>query len=148
MEIKSVFENNGKIPVKYTCDGEGVSPPLEITGIPESTRSLVLIVDDPDAPRGVFNHFIVWNIVAKGSIKIGEGEKVGTQGMNDAGKLGYLGPCPPSGTHRYYFRVYALDIDMDLEEGSIRESLEDEIIGHFIDSAQLIGIYSRDFAKL
>jgi Raf kinase inhibitor-like YbhB/YbcL family protein len=97
----SVFEHNKPIPRKYSCDGEEVNPPLTVSGIPPAAKSLALVVDDPDAPRGTFDHWVVWNIPATG--KIEENTAPGAEGLNGAGKRGYVGMCPPSGTHRYFF---------------------------------------------
>ncbi|MDQ1275686.1 MAG: hypothetical protein QG610_1261, partial [Euryarchaeota archaeon] len=102
-----MFESNSTIPKKYTCNGENINPPLEFTNIPEETESLVLIMDDPDSPMNPFTHWIVWNI--EPVAKIEEDSIPGVEGMNNFRKIGYGGPCPSSGTHRYYFRVYALD---------------------------------------
>lgn len=117
------FENEGQIPEKYTCDGEGISPTLWIRGVPENCESLVLIMDDPDAPGGTFDHWIVWNISPKIE-KIEEGqEPEGPHGKNDFGNLEYGGPCPPSGTHRYRIKLYALDSKIELPEGSSKKEV-------------------------
>jgi Raf kinase inhibitor-like YbhB/YbcL family protein len=143
------FENGGWIPARYTCDGANESPALEWNGIPENTVSLALIVDDPDAPRGDFVHWLIYDIPAteKGLVDgVGvEGpEAAGTQqGRNDFGKLGYGGPCPPSGTHRYYFRLYALDIRLDLPPGKHRAAVESAMRNHVIAEAELMGRYER-----
>jgi len=144
MQIKSVFNHNEKIPNIYTCDGEDKSPEIFISEVPGGAKSLVLIVDDPDAPAGTWVHWLLWNI-DPGIASIGENSiPVGAkQGMNDFKKLEYGGPCPPSGTHRYFFKVYALDIELDLEEGSSKEELEKAMKGHMLDKAELIGVYSR-----
>src|SRR6266481_5123903 len=105
----SAFQEGASTPSKFTCDGAGTSPPLQIADVPSGAKSLALIVDDPDAPSGLFTHWTVWNISPQTST-IGEGSTPqGVQGTNDFGKAGYGGPCPPSGTHRYYFRIFALD---------------------------------------
>ncbi len=135
------FQHNGSIPVKYTCDGEDVNPPLNIEGIPEGTQSLVLIVDDPDAPMGTWDHWIVWNIEPKENVE--ENSVPGTEGMNGFGKHSYGGPCPPSGTHRYFFKVYALDTKLELGENSKKEDVEKAIEGHILAKGELIGLYSR-----
>ena len=131
MEISSPdFEDNGEIPKEFTCDGEDRSPELHINGVPEGTKALALVMDDPDAPTGTFTHWAVWNMPS-GTSKIGMGEEPeGVQGTNSFGNRGYGGPCPPSGTHRYYFRLYALDTELELEEGSSKEDLEDAMRGH------------------
>ena len=109
------FENEGIIPSKYTCDGEDINPPLEVDNIPEGTKTLAIIVEDPDAPKGTFDHWIIWNIPPERLIE--EDRVPGMRGKNSAGKTGYYGPCPPSGYHRYYFKVFALDNSLDLEPG-------------------------------
>lgn len=139
----SAFYNNGTIPVLYTCDGDNVSPPLTINGVPTNTKSLVLIVDDIDAPQGIFTHWIVWNIPPD-KTQFAEGEKDFPQGTTSFGKFGYHGPCPPSGLfHRYYFELYALDSTLNLDESSTRNDLENSVNGHIIAQATLIGKYSR-----
>jgi Raf kinase inhibitor-like YbhB/YbcL family protein len=139
--FSSAFESNGTIPKKYTCNGKNINPPLEFQGIPEEAESLVLILDDPDAPMKTFTHWIVWNI---GPVaKIEEDSIPGIEGMNDFRKIGYGGPCPPSGTHRYFFRIYALDKQLELQEGASRKELESEMIGHFIAEGELMGKCSK-----
>ncbi len=137
----SAFASNGSIPGKYTCDGQNINPPLEFEGIPEEAESLVLIVDDPDAPTKTFTHWIVWNI--EPVAKIEEDSIPGVEGLNDFKKIGYGGPCPPSGTHRYFFRVYALDKNLDLKAGAGRKNLENEMIGHIIAEGELMGKYRK-----
>ncbi|MGA9187915.1 MAG: YbhB/YbcL family Raf kinase inhibitor-like protein [Methanosarcina sp.] len=139
--FSSAFEANRTIPRKYTCDGKNLNPPLELEGIPEEAESLVLIIDDPDAPMKIFTHWIVWNI--EPVAKIEEDSIPGVEGMNDFRKIGYGGPCPSSGTHRYFFRVYALDRKLELKAGAGRKELESEMIGHIIAEGELIGKYSR-----
>ena len=145
MKIESLaFENNQRMPSKYTCDGEDVSPPLVISEIPENAKTICLIVDDPDAPTKTWVHWVVFNIPVSGNIlKIGEGEKIGVEGINDFQKLDYGGPCPPSGTHRYFFRLYALDTVLDLDPGLTKGELLGKIQGHILGQAQLMGKYSR-----
>jgi len=135
------FENNGFIPVKYTGDGDDVNPPLNIGGISEETKSLVLIVDDPDAPMGTWDHWIVWNIPP--SEKIEEDSVPGVEGLNDFRKRSYGGPSPPFGTHRYFFKVYALDTKLDLAPNSRKKDVERAMKGHIIAQGELIGLYSR-----
>ncbi|MCO5381102.1 MAG: YbhB/YbcL family Raf kinase inhibitor-like protein [Methanosarcina barkeri] len=139
--FSSAFEANRTIPRKYTCDGKNLNPPLELEGIPEEAESLVLIIDDPDAPMKVFTHWIVWNI--EPVAKIEEDSIPGVEGINDFRKIGYGGPCPSSGTHKYFFRVYALDRKLELKAGAGRKELESEMIGHIIAEGELIGKYSR-----
>ena len=139
----SAFENDGTIPSEYTCDGSNVSPPLTITNVPTNTQSLALIVEDPDAPRGTVTHWIVWNIPPQKS-QFYKGEKIGfPQGMTVFGTTDYGGPCPPSGTHRYFFKLYALDTTLDLVDGSTKENLVKSMNGHILGQATLIGKYSR-----
>ncbi len=140
----SVFENKDLIPSKYTCDGEDVNPPLNISDIPEKTKSLVLIVDDPDAPSGTWDHWIVWNILPSVS-KIEENSvpEGAVQGMNDFGKQSYGGPCPPSGTHNYHFKLYALDTKLEIESSSKKEEVKEAMEGHILEQAELIGKYQR-----
>jgi len=140
----SVFENNGSIPAKFTCDGWDVNPPLAIRGVPAGTKSLALIVDDPDAPRGMWVHWVVWNIDPK-ITEIREDSVPGgaVQGMNDFRKRDYGGPCPPSGTHRYFFKLYALDTLLDPGPKAEKADLEKAMQGHIISQTQIIGTYKR-----
>lgn len=144
MKIISIFKDREVIPRKYTCDGEDINPPLQIIDIPVDTKSLGLICDDPDAPGGDFVHWIIFNINPRTN-KIEENSvPIGTKlGINDFGKLKYGGPCPPSGTHRYFFKVYALDFVLNIPDGINKKRLLAEIQGHIIDKTQLIGLYSR-----
>lgn len=137
------FQNEGLIPSKYTCDGDNISPALIISDIPNNAKSLALIMDDPDAPMGTFVHWVVWNIPAdKKEIK--EGETGGfKEGMNDFGRIGYGGPCPPSGTHRYFFKLYALDTKLNLNDDVTKADLEKAMGDHIIAQARLMGTYSR-----
>src|SRR5207247_4869435 len=130
--ISSAFQQGGNIPSKFSCDGANTSPPLQISDVPAEAKSLVLIVDDPDAPSGLFTHWAVWNISPQNTT-IGEGTTPkGVQGTNDFGKSGYGGPCPPSGTHRYYFKVLALDREVDLPVGAKRRQLDSAVKGHVV----------------
>ncbi len=145
MKISSTaFVHNGEIPQRYTCDGANISPPLAIEDAPESTKSFALIVDDPDAPGGTFLHWTAWNIPS-GTKAVAEGTvpERAAEGNTDFGTVGYGGPCPPSGTHRYFFRLYALDTQIDLPKGASREKLESAMEGHVIDQTELIGLYER-----
>jgi Raf kinase inhibitor-like YbhB/YbcL family protein len=142
LPVKSpAFENNKLIPAKYTCDGENVNPPLSIEGVPGETKSLVLIVDDPDAPMGTFDHWVVWNIPP--ASKIGENTVPGTEGMSSYRKHSYGGPCPPSGTHRYFFKVYALDTKLDLNPDSKKKDVEKAMETHVLAKGELVGLYRR-----
>jgi Raf kinase inhibitor-like YbhB/YbcL family protein len=143
MEIKSPdFNNNSKIPIRFTGDGEDINPNLELIGIPINAKSLVLILDDPGAQGGVWNHWLLWDINPKTN-KIKENSvPIGTmQGKNSYGKNNYGGPKPPSGTHRYFFRLYALDCRIILTKETTRRELERAIYGHVIAKAELIGLY-------
>lgn len=146
MKINSpAFAHNGKIPSKYTCDGENISPPLLFTEIPPEAASLALICEDPDAPGKTFVHWVVWNIDSN-TAEIGEGQKLegAVEGYNDFGKNGYGGPCPPSGTHRYFFKLYALDKLLDLSPQSAKMHLESAMENHILAKAELVGLYSRE----
>jgi len=132
------FKNKEKIPIRFTGDGEDINPNLIIENIPENAKSLVLIVDDPDCPGG-WNHWVVWNIKIINNIK--ENSIPGIQGKTGWGTNRYKGPKPPSGTHRYFFRILALDAVLNLREGSIREELEEAMKGHILDKTELIGLY-------
>lgn len=147
----AAFNAGDMIDPHYTCDGEDVSPPLSWTGVPEGTKSLALICDDPDAPRGTWSHWVLYNIPPdKSELPEGvppEGRLTwgAMQGRNDFGNLGYGGPCCPRGsTHRYFFHLYALDVALDdLRPGLTRQQLLDRIQGHILDQTQLMGRYSR-----
>jgi hypothetical protein len=146
MKIESdVFQNNEKIPSRYTCDGINISPPLKISEIPSNTKTLVLISDYTDTPYGDWVYWVVFNIYVKeaNSIEINENAEPGVNGINDFGSLGYGGPCPPSGTHRYFFKIYALDTELNINEGADKKQVEQAMQNHVLDSSQLIGIYSR-----
>jgi Raf kinase inhibitor-like YbhB/YbcL family protein len=145
MKITSAaFKHNQTIPFKYTCDGENISPPLAFADIPENTRSLVLIIDDPDASAGYWIHWLVWNIDPKITQIIENSVPQGAiEGITSFSKPGYGGPCPPSDTHRYFFKLYALDIKLELTSESKKEDIEQVIQGHILDSAELIGLYQR-----
>jgi len=139
----SAFQEGGNIPSKFTCDGSDTSPPLQIAGVPSEAKSLVLIADDPDAPGGLFTHWLVWNIPPQTS-SIAEGSAVnGVQGTNDFGKSGYRGPCPPPGVHRYVFKIFALDRELDLRSGAKRSQLDAAMKGHVVAQGELMGRYSR-----
>lgn len=140
----SVFENNGSIPAKFTCDGMDINPPLVIQGAPARAKSLALIVDDPDAPRGIWVHWVVWNFDPKTTeIREDSVPKGAAQGMNDFRKHNYGGPCPPSGTHRYFFKLYALDAQLTIGANSDKAALEKAMQGHIISQAQIMGTYKR-----
>jgi hypothetical protein len=140
------FGQGGKIPSKYTCDGEDINPPLEIAEVPEGTKSLVLIMDDPDAikPAGkIWDHWIVFNLPpTTKEIKEGQ-EPEGIQGKGTSGNLGYNGPCPPDTEHRYYFKLYALDTELELSPGATKKEVEKAMEEHIIARAELMGRYER-----
>ncbi|MGD2039714.1 MAG: YbhB/YbcL family Raf kinase inhibitor-like protein [Anaerolineae bacterium] len=146
----TAFESEDSIPPEYSCDGEDASPPLSWSVPPEGTQSLVLIVDDPDAPAGTWTHWILFDIPASArslpravpSDAIVDG--AGTNGRNSWDRLGYGGPCPPNGpAHRYYFTLYALDTELDLEAGADKATVEQAMAGHILTQGQLMGYYSR-----
>jgi Raf kinase inhibitor-like YbhB/YbcL family protein len=140
----SAFQQGGNIPFKFTCDGADANPALGFEGAPAEAKSLVLIVDDPDAPSGLFTHWLVWNMDARTTeIPESSAPSKATQGKNDFGKSGYGGPCPPSGSHRYYFKVFALDTELNLPDGSKRAQLDAAMKGHVIAQGELMGRYSR-----
>ncbi len=150
MQLKSsAFVANDLIPAKFTCDGENVSPSLNWSGAPDTTQSYALIVDDPDAPSGTWVHWVAWNIPkeSRGLVeKVAKEDSLpdGTkQGHNDWQKTGYGGPCPPSGTHRYFFKVYALDAHLTLPSNATKKDLLKAIHGHEVDNAELVGRYSK-----
>ena len=139
----SAFQEGGNIPSKFTCDGSDTSPSLQITGVPSEAKSLVLIADDPDAPGGFFTHWLVWNIPSQTN-SIAEGSAPnGVQGANDFGKSGYRGPCPPAGVHRYSFKIFALDRELELRSGAKRSQVNTAMKGHVIAQGELVGRYSR-----
>jgi len=135
------FRDGEYIPDKYSCDGANINPPLDIEHIPDNAISLVLIVDDPDAPIGTWVHWIAWNIPVTHHIK--ENEIHGIEGYNDFQQHHYGGPCPPSGTHRYFFKVYALDALLDLPAHSNKMQLEKAMSEHILAFGELIGLYKK-----
>lgn len=146
MKITSpAFENNSNIPSKFTCEGQDINPPLIIDNIPDGTKSLALISDDPDAPMKTWVHWVVYDIQPTGIIE--EDSIPGRQGINDFGRRDWGGPCPPSGTHRYYFKIYALDKMLGLPEGIDKKALEKAMEGHILDKAELTGLYKRGAKK-
>ncbi len=152
MEIKitsSAFEESGMIPAKYTCDGADVSPPLKWDAVPEGTKSIALISDDPDAPVGTWVHWVIFGLPAD-TRELAENitpDKTlpngAKQGTSDFGRIGYGGPCPPSGTHRYFFKIYALDAELALEAGARKRDLLRAMEGHILAEGQLMGKYKR-----
>lgn len=143
IEISSaVFIEHGFIPRRYTCDGENVNPPLNINKIPKEAKSLAIIMDDPDAAMGTCVHWVMWNIPVVHHLK--ENDFSGTQGVNDFRMHVYNGPCPPKGTHRYFFKVYALDRQLDLPISSNANDLENAMSDHILGFGELIGLYSQE----
>lgn len=144
MNIEAVaFEHGKPIPQKYTCQGENVSPELIFKDAPSNTKTYVLIMDDPDAPSGTFDHWIAWNLPGD-TKKLHEGVALAHQGKNHFGKLGYKGPCPPPGKpHRYFFKLYALDTSLSLPDGSTKSQVESAMQGHILAKAELIGTFQR-----
>ncbi len=150
MDLKSsAFEQSAMIPPKHTCDGQDVSPPLAWSDVPANTQSLALISDDPDAPRGTWVHWVAWNIPATARSldenlpkrdSLPNGIK---QGTTDFRRIGYWGPCPPSGTHRYFFKLYALDTTLNLPSSTTKRELEKALQGHILGQAELMGKYRR-----
>ncbi|HET8669122.1 MAG TPA: YbhB/YbcL family Raf kinase inhibitor-like protein [Candidatus Saccharimonadales bacterium] len=139
----SLFTNQSSIPADYTCKGRNISPSLHIEGVPAEAKSLALIMHDPDAPNGDFTHWVIWNIPpSETDIVEGAAPDTTTEGANDFGTAGYGGPCPPSGTHRYVFDLYALDAVVNLPRGSLRTQIEAAMAGHVIEQAQLVGLCS------
>jgi Raf kinase inhibitor-like YbhB/YbcL family protein len=139
--ISLAFSQGGHIPKKYTCEGNNVNPPLEISNLPEKTKTLAIIVEDPDAPHGIFDHWIVWNILP--NEPIAENSVPGINGVNSFGTEGYRGPCPPSGSHRYFFKVYALDSLLDLPAGSNKKALQQAMQGHVLSFGELMAHYKK-----
>lgn len=144
MQITSQeFAEFHSIPERYTCQGKNVSVPLTFRDFPKETVTYAIIVDDPDAPSGIFTHWVAWNIpVDQRGIK--EGQEPPNEGKNSYNVIGYKGPCPPPGkTHRYFFKVFALDTVLDLPQGSTKEELEKAMKGHILDQAELVGTFQR-----
>jgi hypothetical protein len=143
------FKEAGMIPAMYTCDGKNISPPLQWQQVPQDTKSLALIYDDPDAPMGIWVHWVMWNIPAEANglpenVPAGKDLPDGSkQGVNDSRKQGYSGPCPPGGTHRYYFKIYALDAKLNLPSASAKQDLLDAMKGHILAEGRLMGKYKR-----
>lgn len=138
----AAFIDNGFIPIRYTCNGKNVNPSLNFDHIPSETHTLALILDDPDAPIGTWTHWLIWNIPVTHHLK--EDHAPGVQGVNDFGNINYGGPCPPKGTHRYFFKIYALDCQLDLPAGSNKTSLEKAMAGHILGFGELIGLYRKE----
>lgn len=147
--ISPAFDHGAPIPPEHTCDGSNVSPELRWDDVPEGTQSLALIADDPDAPRGTWVHWVLYDLPADAQglpARIPAGKTIaggGTHGRNDFPELGYGGPCPPGGIHRYFFRLYALDRTLELEAGATKDRLLTAMQGHVLATAELMGTYRR-----
>ena len=140
----SAFGNNGEIPSQYTCDGEGINPAFEISGVDANAKSLVLIMDDPDAPSGTWDHWVKFNI-STSTTKIKEAsEPDGVSGVGTSGNKDYLGPCPPDREHRYFFKLFSLDTELELGEGATKKEVESAMERHILQKAELIGRYERN----
>ena len=150
ISLKSTaFEDGGALPRRYTCDGRGISPPLSWTGVPPEAKSVALVLNDPDAPSGTFTHWVIFNIPG-GENSLSEGIptdktlSIGAeQGVNSANKIGYIPPCPPRGTHRYIFHIYALDAKLELPPVVGKNQLMNAMEGHILAEGELMGTYSR-----
>ncbi len=149
LEISSPVIRNQQIPQHYTCDGDNVSPPLQWGDVPEGTKALALIVEDPDAPGGTFTHWVMYDIpphVRQLPENVRHDEVLpngANQGINDFGKIGYGGPCPPGGCHHYYFKLFALNTRLDLEPGATRDDLAEAMQGHILAETEIMGQYAR-----
>ena len=147
--VSSAFDEGSAIPQKYACDGQDISPPLSWEAGPEGTKSIALIVDDPDAPRGTFVHWVLYDLpgnvreLPENTPRDKTLSNAAKQGVNSVGKIGYMGPCPPSGTHRYFFKVYALDAMTNLPPGKSKADLLKTMEGHVLAQGQIMGIYRK-----
>lgn len=139
--FSSAFENNKNIPKKYTCQGDNVNPPLQFSDIPLTAKSLALIVDDPDAPNETFVHWILFDMPLVS--KLDERSSLGVQGLNSLDEACYTPPCPPTGTHRYFFKLYALDTKFNLSKPISKQELENKMKGHILAKAELVGLYKK-----
>jgi Raf kinase inhibitor-like YbhB/YbcL family protein len=137
----AAFLHEGNIPSLYTCDGENINPPLHVGNLPEGAKTLAIIMEDPDAPNGTFDHWLAWNIPPENPIE--ENRPAGISGKNGGGKTGYYGPCPPSGIHRYYFYVFALDAHLSLKAGAGKKDLKDAMETHILAKGTLMGHYQK-----
>ena len=139
----TAFQHNSIIPSQFTCDGQNINPPLNINDVPSNAKSLVLIVDDPDAVVGVWDHWIVFDMLPSIKQIAQDSQPDGVAGKNSGGRNNYQGPCPPTGTHRYFFKMYALDSMLNLPEGSGKKQVEAAMQNHIIAKAELVGLYKR-----
>lgn len=145
----TAFKNQKFIPSRYTCEGENINPPIVFSEIPGQTKSLALIVDDPDAPSGNWVHWLIWNIdPVTSEIQENTRPKNAIEGTNSFGNKSWGGPCPPSGIHRYFFKVYALDIKLDIESSADKQQLERAMDGHILAKAALTGLYEKKNGRL
>ena len=137
------FMEGEAVPLKFSCDGDNLSPELIWSGIPEGTASLVFIMDDPDAPVGLWVHWVLFNLPANSSGLAEGATGQGVDGLNSWGETGYGGPCPPGGTHRYFHKLYALDVTLELESGATKDAVEAAMEGHILSQTELMGTYTR-----
>ncbi|MBU1202785.1 YbhB/YbcL family Raf kinase inhibitor-like protein [Patescibacteria group bacterium] len=145
--ISPAFGHMTSMPAKYTCDGKNINPPLEFVDVPQEAKSLTLIMDDPDAlkPAGrVWDHWLVWNMPSVTRVIAENTQPAGVVGPNTRGNHAYRGPCPPDGEHRYIFKLYALDVELDIDGESNKHELESAMSGHILAQAELIGLYNRE----
>jgi Raf kinase inhibitor-like YbhB/YbcL family protein len=140
----TAIDGKGKVMPQYTCDGKDINPPLTFSEIPVESQSLALVMDDPDAPGGIFTHWLLYDM-SPATLQITENHMplTGKAGTNSFGKVGYGGPCPPSGTHRYFFTLYALNTVLDLPEGATKEALVQAMDGHVLAQCELVGTYTK-----
>jgi len=138
------FEEGASIPARFTCQGDDISPELSISNVTNHAKSLVLIMDDPDAPSGTWDHWLLFNIDSSTELIVEDSEPVASKGVNSWGRTGYSGPCPPSGTHRYFFKLYALDSGLDLTDGASKQDLLNAMKDHILEESTLIGLYKKE----
>ncbi|MCP9751156.1 YbhB/YbcL family Raf kinase inhibitor-like protein [Ferruginibacter sp. HRS2-29] len=135
------FKNGAMMPSRFSCEGENINPPLLVKNLPKETKALALIMEDPDAPKGTFDHWVMWNI--RPTQLIQENTSPGIQGLNSRGSNQYIGPCPPYGTHRYRFMLYALDSKLELDKNSGKEALKKAMEGHVVGQGEITGLYKK-----
>jgi Raf kinase inhibitor-like YbhB/YbcL family protein len=141
----NAFKNNEDIPSQYTCEGANEAPTFTISNIPAGTKSLAFIMDDPDAPKGNFDHWVLFNIDATGKTQMTIDKSTpGTKGANGAGENKYTGPCPPTGKHHYHFKAYALDAMLDVKEGTLKSDVEGAMNRHILAHGELVGLYEKN----
>jgi Raf kinase inhibitor-like YbhB/YbcL family protein len=141
----NAFKNNEDIPSQYTCEGANETPTFTISNIPDATKSLAFIMDDPDAPKGNFDHWVLFNIDANGKTEMAIDKSTpGTKGANGAGENKYTGPCPPTGKHHYHFKAYALDAMLDVKEGTSKSDVEGAMNRHILAHGELVGLYEKN----